>query len=257
MPAIRSLAEHLSRNVVLKRRLPRDLGRGTLYVSPGHGGLRFWKPTLRHVDPPLLEMARELVRSGDSIWDIGANVGLFTFSAAHLAGPGGFVLAVEPDVENASLLMRSRRRMNRASSARVDVLTAAIAAPGARVAQFAIATRSRSANALVGFGSTQMGGQRETRPVPTLTLDELAAIFPIPRIVKIDVEGAEMAVLEGSSRLLSAHRPILLLEVAPANSLAMARLLRSRGYQVQDGDLPAEQRQPLDSAPWNSLALPA
>jgi len=69
-------------------------GRAPILVSPD-SALAYWKPELGSVDPYLLSMVRELVRPGMMVWDIGANVGLFSFAAAAL---GAQVLAVEPDI---------------------------------------------------------------------------------------------------------------------------------------------------------------
>ena len=81
---LRKLAERLSRRVVLRRRLPRDFQGLTLYVTP-EAGLRHWGG-LSGVDQHLLQMARELVRPGAVVWDVGANVGLFAFPLQRSRG---------------------------------------------------------------------------------------------------------------------------------------------------------------------------
>ena len=58
--------------------------------------MRAWRGSTR--------LAAETVRRGDTVWDIGANLGLFSFAAAVAAGPSGRVLAVEPDTALAGLL---------------------------------------------------------------------------------------------------------------------------------------------------------
>src|SRR5689334_7118241 len=103
----RSLLEAVSRHVVLKRRLPARFNRGTLFVSPGAGGLRYWRRDMDKVDAGLLSLVTELVRPSDTVWDIGANVGLFTFAAAAVVGSSGCVLALEPDITLVQLLRRS------------------------------------------------------------------------------------------------------------------------------------------------------
>ena len=107
---LRHLAERFSRGVILRRHLPKQFQSLPLYVSP-EAGLRYWRWGVETADPMLFRMVRELVRPGSVVWDVGANVGLFSFSAAALAGPGGFVLAIEPDVWLAHLLGALCRRI--------------------------------------------------------------------------------------------------------------------------------------------------
>jgi hypothetical protein len=59
------------------------------------------------ISPELFSLAEKLIRPGDVVWDVGANVGLFTFAAAAKTGPTGKVLAIEPDPWLGTLLRRS------------------------------------------------------------------------------------------------------------------------------------------------------
>src|ERR1700686_2980136 len=104
---IRGLVEHLSRGVVLRRHLPARFGRLPIYVTP-EAGLRYWSRMSR-VDSVLYSMAEEMVKPGSVVWDVGANVGLFSFCAAALSGPSGRVLAIEPDFWLAHLINRSSK----------------------------------------------------------------------------------------------------------------------------------------------------
>ena len=79
---------------------------------------------------------------------------------------------------------------------------------------------------------------------------------PAPQFVKIDVEGAEEAVLRGATRLLSQVRPRLLCEVTGRNSRSVTKLLRDHGYRLYDAEKPSGERQPDEAAAWNTLALP-
>jgi hypothetical protein len=109
---LRHLAARFSMGVILHRHLPKQFQSLPLYVAP-EADLRYWRWGVETADPVLLRMVRELVRSGSVAWNVGANVGLFRFcfSAAALAGQGGFALAIEPDVWPAHLLARSAQRI--------------------------------------------------------------------------------------------------------------------------------------------------
>ena len=250
---LRTLAERLSRNLSFRRRLPARFGGGAILVSP-EGGLRYWRRSLEKIDPSLLNAAAELVHPGDNVWDIGANVGLFTFAAAGLAGPEGHVLAIEPDIWLAGLLRKSAR-LHSPGRAPVDVLPAAVA-DRVGTSEFVVAGRARSSNHLEGFGLSQAGAPREKHLVPTVTLDSLLEFNPPPAIVKIDVEGAEQRLLAGAARLLSTIRPILLCEVSGHSTAAVTAILSSAGYTLFDADAARSDRHPLPQAAWNTLALP-
>lgn len=249
---MRTLAERGSRGVVLKRRLPARFGGDTLFVSPG-ALLKLWWPALEATDPALFAWVAEFVAPGDVVWDIGANVGLFTFAAAAQAGAGGRVLAIEADIWLANLLRRSARRQS-SRRAPVDVLPVAVSG-AVDVASFQIAERGRAANFLADArGSSQAGGIRETQQVISVTLDWLLDRFPAPNVLKIDVEGAEFQALSYAERLLSQARPVVLCEVRQRHSAAVAALLRGHGYTLYD--LAAQRRTPVTAAAFNTLALP-
>jgi hypothetical protein len=74
--------------------------------------------------------------------------------------------------------------------------------------------------------------------------------------LKIDVEGAEVGVLSGASKVLATSRPLIWCEVHPENSLTVAKLFTETGYQIYAAALPAEDRTPLTRASWDTLALP-
>ncbi len=122
------------------------------------------------------------------------------------------------------------------------------------VARFHIARRNRSTSHLDGFGTTQTGGVRTTELVPTVTLDWLASHFPLPDVIKIDVEAAEVKVLAGAREILR-KLPAIICEVAGNNAGTVADILTGYGYALYDGDQLPEQRMPVLVAPANTLAI--
>ena len=255
MGFLRPLLERASRGRVLRRRLPPELGAQPLYVTPD-AALSFWLPGVARTDPLLLRLAGELVAPGATVWDVGANVGLFAFAAAFLAGRSGEVVAVEPDDWLAGLLRRSAAEQL-PDRAPVHVLAAAVS-DRTGVAELCIARRGRAASYLAEVqGSSQAGGTREARPVRTVTLDGLLDSFRPPVLVKIDVEGAEVRCLDGAGRLLGEVRPVLVCEVAGGNAGPVAEILGRHRYSILDAAAAPAARQPLTGAPWNTLAVPA
>lgn len=227
---LRRAVEVFSRNRVLRRRLPAEFGSRQLYVSPD-SALQYWKPDLSAIAPELFSLAGKLIQPGDAIWDIGANVGLFSFSAAARAGALGKVLAIEPDPWLTMLLRRSAM-VHVANAAPVEVFSVAVA-DVLGTAEFHIAKRGRSSNFVSGFGSTQTGGTRTSFPVMTVTLDWLAERWEKPSLVKIDVEGMEHLVLRGAGKVLEA-KPTLIIEVTRSNTAEIIRTLTDRGYKLLD-----------------------
>jgi FkbM family methyltransferase len=248
---LRSALERSTHRLVVRRRLPRPFAAGRIYAST-EGGLRYLRPDMGKVDPRLLGLVGEIIRPGDVVWDIGANLGLFTFAAAVAAGPTGRVVAVEPDPLMVTMLHRSAE-LNR-GHAQVDVLAAAVS-DTVGIERFHIARRNRSTSHLDGFGSTQTGGVRAVHLVPTVTLDWLAQQLPAPVVVKIDVEAAEVKTLAAAASVLG-RRPRIICETAAENAAAVREILTPYDYTFYDADQPASRRRPERLPAANTLAVP-
>ena len=103
-----------------------------------------------------------------------------------------------------------------------------------------------------GFGTSQTGGVRNRQPVVTVTLDWLAERFPLPDVMKIDVEAGERLVFEGGKALFGRTRPLIVCEVAKANSTWVTDFLVSLKYSFLD-----EHLKPTSIAVDNVVALPS
>ncbi len=251
---LRTVAERLSRGRSFRYRLPRIYGGCRFYITP-EAGLRYWIPGRAiHAGETLLGSAAETVKPGSVVWDVGANMGLFSFTAAGLAGAQGRVYAFEPDAVMARLLRRSARLNPEAAP--VEVIPCAVA-QDLGLAHFEIAQRSRASNALEGYQLSQGGGVRELETVVTVSLDWLAERLPAPSVLKIDVEGAELGVFRGARQLLQSKRPILIFELTRPNWDEESRLLGDLGYTLFDRDLPPGERKPLTAPTYNILGIPS
>ena len=250
MAPLRTFAERISRNRVLRRRLPKDFNSAPIYVSPD-ASLRHWNPRL---DSDLFDLARQFVHPGDTIWDIGANVGLFTIAAAHKASHSGSVIAIEPDLWLAGLLQRSVT-LQPPTAAPIHILPVAVA-NASGIGTLHIANRNRNSNHLASIAEhSQAGGTRETYQVLCITLDWLLEHTPPPSLVKIDIEGAEIDLLHGAHRLLSEIRPVLMCESQHRNRPSVTTILNQYSYKLYDWD--AKPRVEVQTAAFNTLAIPS
>jgi FkbM family methyltransferase len=208
------------------------------------------------VDPLLYNMAEELVKPKSVVWDIGANVGLFSFCAAALAGSDGFVLSIEPDLWLAQLIARSSRRLDSSSfmCSKVKVLCASVS-DSAGISELEIAERARASNHLVdATGSTQAAASRHRQLTVSVTLDSLLEHFPAPAILKIDVETHETKVLSGAKKLLEEIRPSIWCEVSHQNSQAVGEILHEAKYELYGAETQPHQR--IDRPWFQTLAIP-
>lgn len=251
---IRKLVEQMSRGIVLRRRLPPTFNRLPIYVTP-EAGLRYWTK-MSMVDPLLYDMAEELVKPRSVVWDVGANVGLFSFCAAALSGPSGFILAIEPDLWLAQLIARSSGRLDsgRFTCSKVRVLCASASDAG-RVSELQVAERARASNHLVeAAGSNQAEALRHLQLTVSLTLDSLLEYFPAPSVLKVDVETHEANVLRGAKRLLREIRPQIWCEVSHQNSQEVTQLLYEAKYKLYGAEIRPHPQ--IDRAWFHTLAIP-
>jgi FkbM family methyltransferase len=248
---IETVLARVSRQRILRKRLPAGFERRRLYVTP-ESYRRYWWKSLGSIHGDLLEVIATLVHAGSSFWDIGANVGVLTFAAAVKASRGGFVLAVDADPYLIDLLKRSRS-LRCAAEAPVDLLNVAVS-DCVGSAQFSISNYRRAASSLEGFGRFTNGGTMHT--VRTVTLDWMLEQFRAPAVLKIDVEGAEELVLQGATRLLSETRPVILCEVGRESSAEVGRILQTNRYTCYDLRKFASVRAPLTVLIDDIVAIP-
>jgi FkbM family methyltransferase len=156
-------------------------------------------------EPELTAEFLNLLQPNELIVDAGAHWGLYTLMAG-LAGCS--VVAFEPSSSNRARLIWNIERAG--LGARVDVRSEALWSNTGtlRFGDYGGDLWGRSM--MAGIGSEVADSDRL---VPTLTLDDLKVS---PHIVKLDIEGAELAALHGASGTLRRARPTLLVEVHPS-----------------------------------------
>ncbi len=143
-----------------------------------------------------LRVVRRLIEPGQTVVDIGANVGFYTLQFARLVGAGGEVHAFEPVAANRERLARNVALNN--FVARVAINPEAVSANSGS-ADLSTTPARNSGWARIGDGGTV---------VPTVAIDDYLDGKGIERVhfLKCDIEGHELAMLKGAARLLKAGR---------------------------------------------------
>lgn len=184
-------------------------------------------PTIRHI--------RSFLTPGAVCVDVGAQMGYLSLAMATCAGRKSVVHAFEPEGSNAARFMENMALNNIQN---VHLHREAISNVEGMLQLFL----SKTANA--GTHSTLYNESTVTESsiqIPATTLDAFARANDLQRLdlIKVDVEGAELEVLQGADTVLRAYRPRVILELC--DQLQIGRGLSSRKikeFMVERGYLP-------------------
>ena len=188
-----------------------------------------------------------LLRNGYCFVDVGSHVGRWTVRASPFYQR---VLAFEPDSFTNAVLRRNIARNNIRNAV---VFATALSNHHGQVRLFRFGPRACNS-----LRQTHVSGHNPTssKPVDVRPLDDFENYFQEPMVVKIDVEGEELAVLKGAAATIEKFKPVIVVEVHFADELlqVLEELGRHRYRAFNPGD-PTSSRQlptylvakPLDS----------
>lgn len=161
------------------------------------------------LEPGTIAVIQALIRPGDTVIDVGAHLGLTVLPAARAAGPEGRVIAVEPGSRVAGLLRR-----NIALNALDEVVVVHGCAAGAGPGEARLSIRPV-------LGESSLISPATEGPAEEVLVRPLDALVPPGtriRLVKIDVEGYELEVWRGMTRIVADNPDLaLLLEFGPSH----------------------------------------
>jgi FkbM family methyltransferase len=175
-----------------------------------------------------MEFWRSQLQPGMTVIDVGANAGVYTFSAAQKVGKTGKVIAIEPFSGCVNLLQETCR-INDLSQVKV-----CHGAASDHLGQSKLSLKASSELNELSDRDLPVGSYEE---VTCFTLDSLIQTEKLDRIdfLKIDAEGHEVPVLKGSDRILREFRPVILYENiagSQGSNLPVAELLLKHRYQL-------------------------
>ncbi len=161
------------------------------------------------MDDNELTVWEQLLRPGDAVVDCGANYGWWTLVSSRLVGPRGSVFAFEANPPTAERLEHNVRA---SECANVHIHKVAVAAE-----QGIAFIHTAKQNPIAGHASLHPHDGwdwEEPTPVEQVTVDGVAfqEQWPVIRLIKLDIEGAELSALRGMKQLIRRDRPYVTVE---------------------------------------------
>ena len=187
-----------------------------------------------------IDLLCSLVKPGDCVLDVGANIGLYTLPLSRAVGPDGLVIAAEPDPQNLALLQRN---IEANGCHNVRVIPAAL---GDKTGAVKLYQRSDNRGAL---STADIFGVGEANAIAISMRRTAEVLERMPRLVKIDVEGQEPLVIAGMGGTLP---EILFFEFSPKQLSAAGHdpatflsELQMSGYQLEAVEPETGNRVPI------------
>jgi FkbM family methyltransferase len=180
-------------------------------------------------------IVKKLVRKGDFVIDVGANIGIYTKFLSDFVGPTGKVISIEPIPETYGYLRNNVQKLNLKNVKTINIAlsdkknSVPFIIPNGNAGE--LCTRARLTNDFEKHTESSI-------QVDTIKLDELIESSAQKiTFIKIDVEGHEYFVLQGARITIRKFNPALLIEVegepTEMNSIAnkLFSLLNSYSYE--------------------------
>jgi len=203
-------------------------------------------------EPHETELVARLVKKGDVVIDIGANIGYYTLLLAQCVGETGRVYAFEPHPANAALL---RRTIAESGYQNVVVEEKAVSINSGPI------TLYESADGSVDHRIVESDGKALC--IQAVSLDDYFAAGEIVNFIKMDIQGAEGWAIKGMAKLLARSPEVALLSEFEPWGLAQSGigprgyldLLAEHGFAVYEVDGSGTGETPADfDAPSNRCA---
>ena len=144
------------------------------------------------------ELFKSVVKLGDVVLDLGANIGYYTLLASRLVRSQGHVYAFEPEPTNFSLLNRNIDLNNYTN---ITTYQKAVSSKSGTM-KFFVNTKDTGAHSLYDLDMEYGASSRRFITVDVVTLDELLPNL-VANVVKMDIEGAELPALAGMKGIIA------------------------------------------------------
>lgn len=194
----------------------------------------------KQYEPEIVNLILENLTQNADVINIGANIGLFTNLAAMNINANNKVLAIEPTENAHNLLLKNIKRNN--NEKKVITFKGIITDKKGTFSINTIVGKEEYSSIGNLVHDSIIGENYKTEEIEGITLDELVTNHQMkPKLLIIDVEGAEFKVLQGSVETLKKFSPIIiseldddLLKVQNTTSKEVISFLNSLDYDVND-----------------------
>jgi FkbM family methyltransferase len=173
-----------------------------------------WEPYVQNVF---------VLKKNDVIIDVGAHIGTYSIPIATQIGESGKILAFEPNPKNA-MVLRKNIELNKLNN----------------IIVFENAASSKNQVVKLTLSNDPMlsritsSEDEKTVKIECIPLDSLIKKLELKKVdwLKIDAEGSEISVLEGSIEILEKFHPKIIIEVRKENEKKMFKILRNYEYNT-------------------------
>ena len=228
---------------LLKRTAWKILPHSTVQFIKKRHYLRLLRSSLFEKEPEL-RVVRYLVKPGDFVMDIGANVGVYSKILSELVGPNGRVYSIEPYPPTFEILCYNARKL------RLDNVEPINVALSDSEAVVTMALPHDSSGAETHYRASIVTdhvneGKPDTANVKATTIDaRFLSVSGAISFIKCDVEGHELACIKGAAKFLAQSHAAWLIEVSGepddiySAAYSVFKLLQNQDYFAwwYDGD---------------------
>lgn len=230
---LRLLKPFLSSKIIKKGK-DRDLYRTRF-------GYYFWLDKTKYIDQRIIEtgiyekdsteVVRKIIKTGDFVLDIGANIGYYTILFSRLVGDSGVVFCFEPTKLYRDVLLRNIESNN---------------ITNCKILEFGLSNKEKECQIYITDSTATLHLPGENVPydnekIILRRLDDISSSLGLSKInfIKVDIDGDEPAFLEGAWKTIQAFKPTILLEVSHRHYLESGitawdfySLLNNKGFFI-------------------------
>lgn len=187
------------------------------------------------------EQLISLAKDKKMIFDVGVNIGLTLLNFAKVC-PNGVIIGFEPDSKN---FLKAKKNLKLNNFDNVTVINKGLGDKPAKMKLFRVNENNAGMNRVLSDSASKNNANLIFNEVEIITLDNFIQEKDIAQIdlIKIDVEGFELKVLNGAEQLMRKHLPILFIELDDENLKAqndsaqsLILFLEQFGYKIWRAD---------------------